>query len=64
MDGGDVYDEQEGGDGRTLRDSDRNGSEMARGPLERQAAGAVSEERADPLDQVWADPLSAKEREE
>jgi len=32
--------------------------------LERQAAGAIYEERADPLDQIWADPLSAEEREE
>jgi len=62
--GGDVYDEPEGGDGRALRDSDREGGEMARGPLESQAAGAVSEERADPLDQVWADPLSVEESEE
>jgi len=37
---------------------------MARGPLERQAAGVVSEERTDPLDQVWADPFPAEEREE
>ena len=64
MKGGDVYDAQEGGDGTTLRDSDRNGSEVARGPLERQAAGTVSEARANPLDQVWADPFSAEEREE
>jgi len=64
VEGGDVNDEQEGGDGGTLRDSDRNRSELARGPLERQAAGAVSEEGADPLDQVWANPLSAEEREE
>jgi len=42
--GGEVYDEQEGGDGRTLRDSDRHGSEMAREPLEREAAVTVSEE--------------------
>ena len=62
--GGDVYDEQEGGDGRTLRDPDRYGSEMAGGPLERQAAGAVPEERTDPLDQVWANPFSAEERKE
>jgi len=60
----DVYNEQEGGDGITQRDSDRNRSEVARGPLECQAAGAVSEERANPLDQVWADPLSPEEREE
>ena len=64
MEGGDVNDEQEGGDGRTLRDSDRNRGEMAWGPLERQAVTAVSEERADPVDQVWADPLSAEESEE
>jgi len=64
VEGGDIYDKQEGGDGRALRDSDRDGSEMARGPLEGQAACAVSEERADPLDQVWADPLSVEEREE
>ena len=32
--------------------------------MERQAAGMVSKERADPLDQVWADPLLAEEREE
>ena len=47
-----------------MRDPDRNGSEEARGPLECQAAGAVLEEIAYPLDQVWADPLSAEEREE
>jgi len=63
VEGGDLYDEQERGDGRTLRDCVRNGSEMARGPWERQWAGAVSEERADPLDHVWADSLSAEERE-
>jgi len=32
--------------------------------LERQAAGTVSEERADQLNQVRANPLSAEEREE
>jgi len=32
--------------------------------LERQATGTVSEKRADPLKQVWANPLSAEEREE
>jgi len=48
----------------TLRDHNREGSEKVRGSLERQAAGAVSEESADPLDQVRADLLSAKEREE
>jgi len=42
---------------RTLGAPDRHGSEMARGPLECQPAGAVSEERTDPLDQVWADPF-------
>jgi len=62
--GGDVYDEQEGGNGRTLWDPDRHRSELARGSLERQAAGAVSEERTEPLDQVWADPFPAEEREE
>ena len=35
-----------------------------RGPLECQAAGAVSEKIADPLDQIRADPLSVEEREE
>jgi len=64
VEGGDVYDEEEGGDGRALGDSDGNGSEVARGPLERQVAGAVSAERADPLDQVWANPRSAELREE
>ena len=64
MEGGDVYDEQKWGDGGPLRDPDRDGSEEARGPLERQAAGAIPEERADPLDQVWANPLSAEERKE
>ena len=64
MEEGDVYDEQKGGDGRFLRDPDRNGSKKAGGPLEPQVAGAVSEERADPLDQVLADPLPAEEREE
>ena len=64
MEGGDVYDEQKGGDGGCLRDPDRDRSEKARGTLERQAAGAVSEERADPLDQVSAEPLSTELREE
>jgi len=64
VEGGDVYNEQEGGDGRTLRDSDRKGSEKSRGLMECQAAGSVPEERADPLDQVWANPLPAEEREE
>ena len=65
MEGGDVYDEQKRGDGGSLRDPDRDGSEEARGPLERQAAGAVPDERADPLDQVWADPfLRSRERSE
>jgi len=64
VEGGDVYDKQHGGDGRSLRDPDRNGSEKARGLLESQAAGAVPEGRADPLDQVWADPFPAEEREE
>ena len=50
VEGGDVYDEQRWGDGGTLRDSDRDGSEKARGPLECQAAGAVLKERADLLD--------------
>jgi len=64
VEGGDVYDEKEGGDGGPLRDPNRDGGEKTGGPLERQAAGAVSEERAHPLDQVRADPLSAEEREE
>ena len=46
-----------------MRGPDRDGGEEARGPLERQAAGAIPEEKADPLDQIWADPLSAEERE-
>jgi len=62
MAGGDLYDEQNGGDGGSLRDPDREGSEKTRRPLKCQAAGAVSEERADPLEEVWADPLSAEER--
>jgi len=61
---GDVYDEQKRGDGGSLRDPDRDGGEGARGPLERQATSTVPEERADPLDQVWADPSPAEEREE
>ena len=64
MEGGDVYDEKEGGNGASLGDPNRDGSKAAGGPLECQAAGVVSEERADPLDQVRADPLSAEEREE
>jgi len=32
--------------------------------LKGQAAGAISEKRADPLNQVWADTFSAKEGEE
>ena len=47
-----------------MRDPDQDGGEKAQGPLECQAAGAISEEGTDPLDQVWADPLSAEEREE
>jgi len=50
VEGGDVYDEQKWGDGGSLRDPDRNGGEKAAGSLERQAAGSVSKERADPLD--------------
>jgi len=64
VEGGDVYDKQTWRDGGFLRDPNRDGSEEARGPLECQAAGAIPEERADPLDQVWADPLSAEERKE
>jgi len=64
VEGGDVYDKQKGGDGGSLREPDRDRSEKGRGPLKCQAAGAVSEERADPLDQVWADPLSTEERDE
>jgi len=52
VEGGVVYDQKKGRDGGSLRDPDREGSEEARGPLERQVAGAISEERADPLDQV------------
>jgi len=33
------------------------------GPLKGQAAGAISEKRADPLNQVWADSFPAKEGE-
>jgi len=33
-------------------------------PLEPQAAGTVSEERANPLNQVQANPLSAEKRKE
>ena len=64
MEGGDIYDKQKWGDGGSLRDPDCDGSKEARGPLERQAAGAMPEERTNPLDQVRADPLSAEEREE
>jgi len=64
VEGGDIYDEQKWGDGGSLRDPDRDRTGEASGPLERQAAGAISEERADPLDQVCADPLSAEERKE
>jgi len=64
VEGGDVYDEQQRGDGGSLRDPDRDGGEGARGPLERQATSAVSEEGADPRDQVRADPFPAEEREE
>ena len=64
MEGGDVDDEKEGGDGGSLRDPNCDGSKRAGGPLECQAAGAVSDERADPLDQVRANPLFAEEREE
>ena len=53
MEGGDVYDKQEGGDGRTLRYSDGYGSEMARGPLERQAAGAVSGNYCDRVSSLY-----------
>jgi len=41
-----------------LRDPDRDGGEEARGSLESQATSAGPEERAGPLDQVWADPFS------
>jgi len=64
VEGGDVYDEEKRGDGGSLRDSDRDGGEGARGALESQATSAVPEERAGPLDQVGADPSSAEEREE
>jgi len=64
VEGGDVYDEQKRGDGGSLRDPNRDGGKGARGPLERQATSAVSEESADPLDQVRADPSPAEEREE
>jgi len=47
-----------------LRNTDRDGSEGAGPPLASQAAGAVSEERPDPLDQVLADSLSSEEGEE
>jgi len=50
VEGGDVYDKQKWGDGGSLRGHDRDGSKEARGPLECQAAGAIPEERADPLD--------------
>jgi len=50
VEGGDVYNEQKWGDRGALRDPDRDRSEEARGPLEREAAGAIPEERADPLD--------------
>jgi len=64
VEGGDIYDKRKRGDGGSLRDPDRDGSKEARGHLERQVAGAIPEERADPLDQVWAVPLCAEEREE
>jgi len=64
VEGGDVYDEPKWGDRRSLRDPDRDGSEEARGHLQRQAAGAIPEERADPLEKGWADPHSVKERKE
>ena len=64
MEGEYVYDEQKGGDGGSLGDPNRDGSEEARGPLKRQVAGAIPEERADPLDQVRAYPLPAEESEE
>ena len=60
----DVYDKHKGADRGSLRDPDRDASAKAGGPLKRQAVGAVSEERANPLDQVRADPLSAEESEE
>jgi len=50
VEGGDLNDKQKWGDGGSLRDPDRDGSKEARGPLERQAAGAIPDERADPLD--------------
>jgi len=64
VEGGNVYNEYKRGDGGSLGDPDRDRSEEARGPLERQAAGAIPDEGADPLDQVWADPLSVEERKE
>ena len=47
-----------------MRNTNQDGSEHAGGPLEGQAAGAVSEERPDPLDQVRADSLSSEEGEQ
>jgi len=47
-----------------LRDPKQDSSKEARGPLKRQVAGAIPEERADPLDQVWTYPLPAEESEE
>jgi len=47
-----------------LRDTDQDGSENAGGSLKSQTAGAVSEERPDPLDQVRADPLFPEKGEE
>jgi len=64
VEGGEVYDEQKCGDGGSLRDTDRDGSKEARGPLEHQAAGTNAEEGANPLDQVWANPFSVKDRKE
>ena len=44
MEGGDVYDKQKWGDGGFMTNRDRDRSKEVRGPLEREAAGAVSEE--------------------
>jgi len=61
---GNINDKEHGGDRGALRDPHRDRSEGAGGLRERQVAGTVSEERADPLNQIRANPLFAEEREE
>jgi len=61
---GDVYDQQEGGDGRACRHTNRYRSKSAGGPLEGKAAGAIVENGTNPFNKVGAHGLSAEEGKE